>query len=312
MRRPDEGAAEGLATICRAVSPALVPERILAAQACWRPVTRDGLPLVGPVPGARGAFAATGHGVWGILLAPATGEVVAELVLEGAARTVDLAPFDPARLPPRAPRAGGAGVRHGAAGARAARARGRADVNAPDDDAAPGAAVVTPMSEVQALRFAEDGTVPNNPVLPALLMRGAIAPGASAEAIAVRLEASGWGGTWVWRVFPYHHYHPNAHEALVVAMGRAALMLGGPRGERVAVGAGDVVVLPAGTGHRQLEASADFAVVGAYPLGQEACETVRAEQPHDPTTLKRIAAVPRPRTDPVHGAGGPLIRAWSG
>ena len=104
---PDEGAIEHLAAICRAVSPALAPERILAAQACWRPVTRDGLPLIGPVPGARGAFAATGHGVWGILLAPATGEAVAELVLEGAAGVVDLAPFDPARLPPaRRARAG--------------------------------------------------------------------------------------------------------------------------------------------------------------------------------------------------------------
>ena len=97
---PDEGAAERLAAICRAVSPALTPERIVARHACWRPVTRDGLPLVGPVPGARGAFVATGHGVWGILNAPATGEAVAELVLEGAASVVDLAPFDPARLPP--------------------------------------------------------------------------------------------------------------------------------------------------------------------------------------------------------------------
>ena len=97
---PDAGAIERLAAICRAVSPVLAPERIVARGACWRPVTRDGLPLIGPVPGARGAFVATGHGVWGILNAPATGEAIAELVLEGAARAVDLRPFDPARLPP--------------------------------------------------------------------------------------------------------------------------------------------------------------------------------------------------------------------
>ena len=71
-------------------------------------------------------------------------------------------------------------------------------------------------------------------------------------------------------------------------------------------------MLPAGTGHRQLEASADFAVVGAYPPGQEAYETVRAEQPHDPTTLDQIAAVARPRTDPIYGADGPLMQASSG
>ena len=192
-------------------------------------------------------------------------------------------------------------------------------MNARDDEmepeeTEPGAAAVMPVGEVEVrmLRFTGDDTVPNNPDLPVLLMRAAVAAGASPEAIAVRLEASGWGGTWVWQVFPYHHYHPNAHEALAVATGRAELMLGGPRGERVAVGTGDVVVLPAGTGHRQLKASADFAVVGAYPPGQEAYETVRAEQPHDPTTLDRIAAVARPRTDPIYGADGPLMQAWLG
>ena len=102
-------------------------------------------------------------------------------------------------------------------------------MSARDDGAGPAAAAVTPADavELRELRFAGDGTVPNNPDLPVLLMRGAIAPGASAEAVAARLEASGWGGTWVWRVFPYHYYHPNAHEALAVAAGRAELMLGG-------------------------------------------------------------------------------------
>ena len=142
-------------------------------------------------------------------------------------------------------------------------------------------------------------------------MRGAIAASASAEAIAVRLGASGWGGVLVWRVFSYHHYHPNAHEALAVVAGHAELMLGGPEGERVAVSAGDVVVLPADTGHRQIEASADFQVVGAYPPGQEDYETVRAERPHGGAVLGRIASVPRPRTDPVHGAHGPLTWAWA-
>jgi len=37
--------------------------------------------------------------VWGILNAPATGEAMAELIVDGAARTVDLSPFDPTRMP---------------------------------------------------------------------------------------------------------------------------------------------------------------------------------------------------------------------
>ena len=76
---------------------------MLTSQACYRTVTEDGLPLIGAVPGAPGAFVATGYGVWGILNAPTTGEALAELVLEGAAWTVNLAPFDPARLGPLIP-----------------------------------------------------------------------------------------------------------------------------------------------------------------------------------------------------------------
>ncbi len=89
--------------ICRDISPILRDAPIRARQACYRPVTRDGMPLIGPVPGVAGATVATGHSVWGILNAPATGEAMAELILDGAAHTVDLAPFDPGRLPPLSP-----------------------------------------------------------------------------------------------------------------------------------------------------------------------------------------------------------------
>ena len=58
------------------------------------------MPLIGKVPGLEGAYVATGHNVWGILNAPATGEAMAELIADGAARNVDLSPFDPGRLRP--------------------------------------------------------------------------------------------------------------------------------------------------------------------------------------------------------------------
>ena len=95
---PDNGAIDRLKVVCDRVSPILASSRVLSSQACFRPVTEDGLPLIGAFPGAPGAFVATGHSVWGILNAPATGEAVAELVLNGATRAVDLSPFDPARL----------------------------------------------------------------------------------------------------------------------------------------------------------------------------------------------------------------------
>ena len=99
---PDEGGCDRLRAMTAQFAPALGGAEVLAEQACYRPVAEDGLPLIGAVPGAEGAYVATGHSVWGMLNGPATGEAVAELIADGAAKTVDLAPFDPARLAPLA------------------------------------------------------------------------------------------------------------------------------------------------------------------------------------------------------------------
>lgn len=98
----DEGAHERLEALCRAVSPSLATAPIVAHQACFRPVTEDGLPLIGAIPGIDKAWVATGHSVWGMLNAPATGEAMAELILDGAASHVPLRHFDPGRLQPLA------------------------------------------------------------------------------------------------------------------------------------------------------------------------------------------------------------------
>jgi glycine/D-amino acid oxidase-like deaminating enzyme len=95
---PDDGAIDRLQVLCERISPVLASSRVLTGQASYRPVTQDGLPLIGAIPGAPGAYVATGHGVWGILNAPATGEAMAELILNGRTHAVDLASFDPARL----------------------------------------------------------------------------------------------------------------------------------------------------------------------------------------------------------------------
>jgi D-amino-acid dehydrogenase len=62
-----------------------------------RSMSPDGLPLIGPVPGRPGLHVATGHATLGITLAPATGELVAGLLLAGT-RDPLLAAFDPARF----------------------------------------------------------------------------------------------------------------------------------------------------------------------------------------------------------------------
>jgi glycine/D-amino acid oxidase-like deaminating enzyme len=101
--KPDPGAINRLQTICERLSPAFRAERIIARQACFRPVTQDGLPLIGKVPRSAGAYIATGHNVWGILNAPATGEAMTELIADGVAETIDLTPFDPGRARPLDP-----------------------------------------------------------------------------------------------------------------------------------------------------------------------------------------------------------------
>ena len=156
----------------------------------------------------------------------------------------------------------------------------------------------------ELLVFADDGTIPNNPRLPALLYRGAVPPGdpAAAEALFAR---HGWAPAWRNGIYPYHHYHPNAHEALAIARGQVRVMLGGERGQALDLEAGDVVVLPAGTGHRNLGASADLLVVGAYPPGQAAEEYRGGPGEHD-RAIAAIPAVPDPPGEPVTGGAWPL------
>jgi glycine/D-amino acid oxidase-like deaminating enzyme len=93
----DEGAHERLERLCRSLSPAIAHAPIVARQACFRPVTENGVPMIGGVPGVEGAYVATGHSVWGMLNAPATGEAMAELILDGVPQHVDLARFSPRR-----------------------------------------------------------------------------------------------------------------------------------------------------------------------------------------------------------------------
>jgi uncharacterized protein YjlB len=120
---------------------------------------------------------------------------------------------------------------------------------------------------------------------------------------------NGWLGAWVDGIFPFHHFHSIAHEVLGIVAGTAAVVLGGPGGRRVEVAPGDVLVLPAGTGHCNAGSSADLLVVGAYPNGMR-YDLRRGDPAERDEVLANIAAVPLPDTDPVHGAGGPLAEIW--
>lgn len=158
--------------------------------------------------------------------------------------------------------------------------------------------------------FKSNGIVPNS-ALPLIVRRGAIPPSADdpSKAFKATFAKNGWTNAWLGTIHDYHHYHPNTHEVLGVVSGSGSVRFGGEDGELVAVTMGDVMVIPAGVAHALINASDDFAVVGAYPDGR-GYDTIR-DDPHAlARSQQQIAGVPLPDTDPVDGAGGPLTKLW--
>jgi uncharacterized protein YjlB len=86
--------------------------------------------------------------------------------------------------------------------------------------------------------------------------------------------------------------------------------LGGPSGQSFEVGQGDVLVLPAGTGHCNQGSSADLLVIGAYPNGMP-WDLRRGDPAEHDEAVANIRAVPLPDADPVEGAEGSLAGFWS-
>jgi uncharacterized protein YjlB len=167
-----------------------------------------------------------------------------------------------------------------------------------------------PRTGVTALWFAASDWVPNNASLPALLYRTAI-PDTDpdrASACEALFRRHSWLPQWRNGIYPFHHYHATAHEVLGCTSGSARVLIGGPHGEQINLTAGGCLLLPAGTGHCLLDASADLLVVGAYPPGQ-VWDLRRAALSE--AELAMMARLPFPGSDPVMGRSGPLLDLWS-
>jgi uncharacterized protein YjlB len=130
-----------------------------------------------------------------------------------------------------------------------------------------------------------------------------------ASSLEERFAANHWTDSWRNGIYPFHHYHSTSHEVLGIYQGSATVRLGGEGGQDFIVEAGDIIVIPAGVGHKNLASSGDLGVVGAYPDGRS-YDLLKGRPGERPQADLNIAAVPMPGQDPVYGSDGPLKRIW--
>ena len=81
--QPTPEARESILKEATEVLPALSEAKVALQTACLRPVSEDGLPIIGVVPGREGVYLATGAGRKGILLGPAMARATADLITDG-------------------------------------------------------------------------------------------------------------------------------------------------------------------------------------------------------------------------------------
>lgn len=172
--------------------------------------------------------------------------------------------------------------------------------------------VETRVRKANSIFLHDDGKTPNNPRFPLVFYRSPIViePGYDpAACFEVLFAKHGWGDSWRDGIYPFLHFHTQTHEVLGFVRGRAHVQFGGARGRILELKPGDVVVLPAGTGHKRIRASRDLLVVGAYPK-QGTYDEPKPGEVDAELARRRIQRVPAPPGDPVYGVGGPLRQLW--
>ena len=164
--------------------------------------------------------------------------------------------------------------------------------------------------DVETFALPPAGDIPNS-ALPLILYRHALPPDLrTAGGCQALFARNSWAGNWVNGIFDYWHFHVTGHEVLGCVQGSARVGFGGDAGIAVDFTAGDVVVIPAGIGHKRLSDKRDsFTVVGGYPPGQSG-EIARPGELSLDAAAREIAALRLPHADPVLGQGGPLVKFW--
>jgi uncharacterized protein YjlB len=159
--------------------------------------------------------------------------------------------------------------------------------------------------------FKDDGVIPNSRYALLLYRHALDLKGEDpASRVQEQFASYNWTNSWINGIYTFHHYHSTSHEVLGIYSGSATVRLGGEHGHNFTVQAGDVIVIPAGVGHKNLGSSNDFGVVGAYPDGRQ-WDLLTGQPGERPMADQNIAALPAPDTDPIYGPDGPLRKFWS-
>jgi uncharacterized protein YjlB len=157
----------------------------------------------------------------------------------------------------------------------------------------------------------DDGTFPNNDRLPVLIYKNVVELKGDndPEAFEKVFEKNDWSNSWRNGIFDYHHYHSTTHEVLGIYAGTAEVQLGGENGFTAKLEKGDVIVIPGGVAHMNLNSSSDFACVGAYPDGRDYDMNYGKPEERE-KAFQMLVLIPLPTADPVFGKQGKLFEYW--
>jgi uncharacterized protein YjlB len=159
--------------------------------------------------------------------------------------------------------------------------------------------------------FKDDGIFPNN-TLPVIVYRRILnLPRIFPSRFVMRLfHSNNWSNAIETGVYHYHHYHSNTHEVLGIIRGKTRLKIGGENGTEISLQKSDVIIIPAGVAHKNLEEEEAILCVGAYPEGVD-YDMNYGNTVERPKADETISSVPIPLSDPVLGLSGGINQWWN-
>jgi uncharacterized protein YjlB len=136
---------------------------------------------------------------------------------------------------------------------------------------------------IEEHQFPDDGLVPNNPSLPRIVCRGVLKPAVVCEAL---FADNGESAAWRNGVYAHHPCYNTAHQVLGITGESVRVRLGSDADKPVELGAGDVVVIPAGVAYESEGAIPDLMAISGllnHSGGESrSCQVSDCSQPPSP------------------------------